>query len=121
MEQVRLRNAAKMVCNVLKRVKGIKSQVFPVAAPVQTTTKPYICYRRTSYTPNDTKSSYDVSRTMSYSAIIVSSEYEESLTIADRVLSELIKERDITLLDATEDLEDDAFLQIINFKINGNE
>lgn len=121
MEFIRLYNVAIKVADVLMKVEGVNSRVFPIATPFQTTKRPYICYSRTSYIPKDVKLHYDISRIINYTITIVASEYEESLIIADQAMTELLKMRDMIITDVSEDFEEDAFLQIINFKIEENE
>lgn len=104
---------------------------YPIIAP-QNTTYPFAVYKRTGLQVADTKDIYNYEENANVEIIIVSQSYDESLELATNVKmylehlkgsfktskNEIINISDITLIDTNEDFNNDAYLQIMIFRIS---
>lgn len=99
---------------------SICKKVFPVIADAGTTF-PFITYRRSSSRDYDNKDSiYEESATVEI--IVASNTYSESIDLAQKCREKLEgtknkKIKKISLVDAFEDYQEDAFIQTLVFNI----
>lgn len=103
--------------------KVVDTKIYPLIAN-ETTSFPFIIYRRTSIV-NDGNKDYQSKYAM-ISIIIVDDEYEGSVQVAELVRKAIEHKRgmiadfmveDITIENAIEDYVDDAFIQELTIKI----
>lgn len=103
--------------------KVVDTKIYPLIAD-ETTSFPFIIYRRTSIV-NDGNKDYQSEYAM-INLIVVDNEYESSVQIAELVRKAIEHKRgkiadfmveDITIENAIEDYVDDAFIQELTIKI----
>ena len=98
----------------------------------ESTTFPFIIYKRTNISPNYTKGSYSVNESVTVDVVIASKDYTDTVELADYVRDALEGRRgnfagidinDIRMFSADEDYLVDTFLQNLIFDIytNGNQ
>ena len=97
---------------------ALGNKIFPLIAPAKTTF-PFLVYRRSYYTPQSNKD-YDGEK-VGIEIVIVSTQYEEGVDIADAVADALIHHTtdnidDITAITMSEDFIEDTFLQRITIE-----
>ena len=98
----------------------VNGKIFPIIAD-QGTTYPFITYRRAGNGNGDSKDSiYEDITTVEL--VIASAYYEESIEIAQKCREALEKKRydnikDVRLVDASEDFQDEVFIQNLLFTI----
>lgn len=101
----------------------IEGRIFPIIAD-QGTKYPFITYRRTGCSNEDSKDRiYEDNTTVEL--VIASASYTESMDIAQKCREALERKRydkvkDIRLVDASEDFVDEAFIQNLSFSIKLN-
>lgn len=102
----------------------IKNKIYPLIAD-ESTTFPFIVYRRNSIITESSKDYIDDCVTIQL--MIASDNYAESVELAEQVRDILINKKitiqdisieDITLLDGSEEYLDNTFVQNLIFKIN---
>lgn len=120
-------NIGKVICNILlnddKVTEKVDNKIYPLIAD-ETTTFPFIIYQRSGFTPQNNKDHTDENVTVD---IVVAAEtYAESIEIAIKVREALehkngtfsdIEINDIVIDDATEDYEENTFLQHITITV----
>lgn len=101
----------------------VKNKIYPLIAD-ETTTFPFIIYRRNSITPESDKDQTNDSATIQI--VIAANNYAESVDLAEKVRTSLIHKsgtiqtipvEDITLVDGSEEFIDNTFIQNLIFKI----
>lgn len=101
----------------------VKNKIYPLIAD-ETTTFPFIIYRRNSITPESDKDQTNDSTTIQI--VIAANNYAESVDLAEKVRTSLIHKsgtiqtipvEDITLVDGSEEFIDNTFIQNLIFKI----
>lgn len=97
---------------------ALGNKIFPLIAPAKTTF-PFLVYRRSYYTPQSNKD-YDGEK-VGIEIVIVSTQYEEGVDIADAVADALIHHTtdnidDIVATTMSEDFIEDTFLQRITIE-----
>lgn len=109
------------------RVQSLTARIVPVVATDGATTR-YVVYRRTSLEQNPVKAK-DGSYTGVFEVSCYAEKYDDSVELAEAVKNALdgkkiesdetdgINARSVTLSDAYEDYEADAFVQVLTFKI----
>lgn len=102
---------------------NIKNKIYPLIAD-ETTTFPFIVYRRSSITPELDKDYSNDSANIQI--MIAANNYAESVELAEKVRTSLVHKRgiiqtipveDITLVDGSEEFIDNTFVQNLIFKI----
>lgn len=98
--------------------------VYPIIAD-HGTEYPFAVYRRSSLAVGNTKDIYNVYEHPVLEIAIASTDYDESIELANKVKSRLEHHRysnfgvhimDCSLLDASENWNNDAYIQILTFK-----
>ena len=102
---------------------NIKNKIYPLIAD-ETTTFPFIIYRRSSITPESDK---DYSNDSAHIQIMIAANnYAESVELAEQVRTSLVHKKgiiqtipveDISLVDGSEEFIDNTFVQNLIFKI----
>lgn len=106
-------------------------RIFPIIAD-KGITGDFAVYRRTSLTPSDTKDLYNFEEVAYMDVIVVSANYNDSLELAQAVKirmesvtgsfetdkEEAIIIDKIEMINASEDWQNDAYIQRLTFKIN---
>ena len=102
---------------------SIKNKIYPLIAD-ETTTFPFIVYRRSSITPESDK---DYSNDSAHIQIMIAANnYAESVELAEQVRTSLVHKKgiiqtipveDISLVDGSEEFIDNTFVQNLIFKI----
>ena len=102
---------------------SIKNKIYPLIAD-ETTTFPFIVYRRSSIIPESDK---DYSNDSAYIQIMIAANnYAESVELAEQVRTSLVHKKgiiqtipveDISLVDGSEEFIDNTFVQNLIFKI----
>ena len=102
---------------------SIKNKIYPLIAN-ETTTFPFIVYRRSSITPESDK---DYSNDSAHIQIMIAANnYAESVELAEQVRTSLVHKKgiiqtipveDISLVDGSEEFIDNTFVQNLIFKI----
>lgn len=102
---------------------SIKNKIYPLIAD-ETTTFPFIIYRRSSITPESDK---DYSNDSAHIQIMIAANnYAESVELAEQVRTSLVHKKgiiqtipveDISLVDGSEEFIDNTFVQNLIFKI----
>ena len=127
----KLRSASLKIGKVIHEQLNDLIANYPIIAP-QNTTYPFAVYKRTGLQVANTKDIYNYEEEANIEIIVVSQSYDESLEIATNMKmylehlngtfktskNEVINISDITLTDTNEDFNNDAYLQIMNFKIS---
>lgn len=104
--------------------------IFPLVAPANTTGT-FAVYKRSSLKVDNTKDGFNYQEVSNIEIVIVSQTYLESIEKAINVKmylehlhgtfqtakDETIEIGDITLIDASEEYNNDAYLQIMNFQV----
>lgn len=102
---------------------NIKNKIYPLIAD-ETTTFPFIIYRRSSITPESDKDYSNDSANIQI--MIAANNYAESVELAEKVRTSLVHKKgtiqtipveDITLVDGSEEFIDNTFVQNLIFKI----
>lgn len=119
----------KAIYNILSNdvdvVNKVNKKIYPLVAD-QSTTFPFIVYRRTGLEPSTTKDRYIYSSSAIIQIVIASENYNDSVDIAEKVKDALIGKRgiysnieilDITLINADEDYFEDTFIQTLTLNI----
>lgn len=105
----------------------VGDRIFPLIA-ISETEYPFIVFRRDSILPSYSKDGIN-SDVTTVSILCVSSDYAQSALVADLTLSALSGKRgtfegeiidSIRLIEASEDFQEDAFVQSIKITINTN-
>ena len=117
----------KAIYHLLSKDSRIKekvgSKIYPLIVE-ESTTFPFIIYKRTNISPNYTKGSYSVNESVTVDVVIASKDYT-----ADYVRDALegrrgnfagIEINDIRMISADEEYIEDTFIQNITFDINTN-
>ena len=116
-------NIGKAIYTILQTSIDIDKKIYPLIAD-ESTTFPFIIYKRTGLTPESTKD--NTNENVSVEINIASSNYSESIDLAIKVRKALehkkgtysdIAIEDIVIDDATEDYIEDTFIQTLTFKI----
>lgn len=102
---------------------SIKNKIYPLIAD-ETTTFPFIVYRRSSISPESDK---DYSNDSAHIQIMIAANnYAESVELAEQVRTSLVHKKgiiqtipieDISLVDGSEEFIDNTFVQNLIFKI----
>ena len=102
---------------------SIKNKIYPLIAD-ETTTFPFIVYRRSSIIPESDK---DYSNDSAHIQIMIAANnYAESVELAEQVRTSLVHKKgiiqtipveDISLVDGSEEFIDNTFVQNLIFKI----
>ena len=97
----------------------VGNKIFPLVA-VANTTFPFIVYRRSYYTPANTKD-YEGEK-VGIEMVVCTTKYDEGVDIADKVATAVNHARttmveDITITNINENYIDDTFTQQINVEI----
>lgn len=105
---------------------SIKNKIYPLIAD-ETTTFPFIVYRRSSIIPESDK---DYSNDSAHIQIMIAANnYAESVELAEQVRTSLVHKKgiiqtipieDISLVDGSEEFIDNTFVQNLIFKITIN-
>ena len=78
----------KAIYHLLKKDSRIKekvgSKIYPLIVE-ESTTFPFIIYKRTNITPNYTKGSYSVNESVTVDVVIASKDYIDTIELADYV------------------------------------
>lgn len=119
----------KAIYNILSNdvdvVNKVNKKIYPLVAD-QSTTFPFIVYRRTGLEPSTTKDRYIYSSSAIIQIVIASENYNDSVDIAEKVKDALIGKSgiysnieilDITLINADEDYFEDTFIQTLTLNI----
>ena len=119
----------KAIYHLLSKDSGIKekvgSKIYPLIVE-ESTTFPFIIYKRTNITPNYTKGSYAVNESVMVDIVIASKDYIDTIELADYVRDALEGRRgnfagvEIRMTNADEDYIEDTFIQNLTFDINTN-
>lgn len=122
-------NVGKAVNYILRNNTSITDlvddKIFPLVAHLGTT-YPFITYIRSSVLPADTKDKFICGEISTVQISCVSNDYEESVKLANVVQDALngkegiyngVEIKDIKFDSITEDFIDDAYIQIITYKI----
>lgn len=103
----------------------VDSKIFPLVAE-NNTTFPFIVYKRTGIEPQTSKDKLIHKEETNVEVNIMSDTYNDSIEVADLVKTALtgkkgifsgIAVQDIIFTDASEDFQDDTFIQNLTFKI----
>ena len=103
----------------------VNSKIFPLVAE-NNTTFPFIVYKRTGIEPQTSKDRMIHREETNVDVIIISDTYNDSIEVADLVKTALtgkngifsgISVKDIEFIDASEDFQDETFIQNLTFKI----
>lgn len=101
----------------------VNNKIYPLIAD-ESTTFPFIIYRRNSISPESTKDDSNDSTTIQI--MIAADNYSDSVTIAEKVRNALVHKNgiiqtipieDINLEDGSEEFIDNTFVQNLIFKI----
>lgn len=97
---------------------ALGQKIFPLIAPAKTTF-PFLVYRRSYYTPENTKDWEN--EKVGIEMVIASLKYEEGVKIADAVADALLHQQttnieDIVVTSISEDFLDDTFVQRITIE-----
>lgn len=115
--------------NVGKAINTMLSTVlpsFPIIAE-QGANFPFAVYRRIGYNTKNTKDVYNYEETIVFEVNIAATTYAESVELAQRVKDVLehnrgtydnLKINDITMMDASEDWVNEAYIQSMRFTID---
>ena len=122
----------KAIYHLLSKDSRIKekvgSKIYPLIVE-ESTTFPFIIYKRTNITPNYTKASYAVNESVMVDIVIASKDYIDTIELADYVRDALegrrgnfsgIEINDIRMISADEEYIEDTFIQNLTFDINTN-
>lgn len=122
----------KAIYHLLSKDSRIKekvgSKIYPLIVE-ESTTFPFIIYKRTNIGPNYTKGSYSVNESVTVDVVIASKDYIDTIKLADYVRDALegrrgnfsgIEINDIRMISADEEYIEDTFIQNITFDINTN-
>ncbi len=102
---------------------NVKNKIYPLIAD-ETTTFPFIIYRRNSISPESDKDQTNDSAT--FQIMIAANNYAESVDLAEKVRTALVHKsgtiqtipvEDITLVDGSEEFIDNTFVQNLTLKI----
>ena len=103
----------------------VNNKIFPLVAE-NNTTFPFIVYKRTGIEPQTSKDRMIHREETNVDVIIISDTYNDSIEVADLVKTALtgkngvfsgISVKDIEFIDASEDFQDETFIQNLTFKI----
>ncbi len=106
-------------------IQRVSSKIFPLVAE-NNTTFPFIVYKRTGIEPQTSKDKLIHKEETNVEVNIMSDTYNDSIEVADLVKTALtgkkgifsgIAVQDIIFTDASEDFQDDTFIQNLTFKI----
>lgn len=101
----------------------VKNKIYPLIAD-ESTTFPFIIYRRSSIAPESDKDDTNDSATIQI--MIAANNYAESVELAEQVRTSLVHKKgiiqtipveDISLVDGSEEFIDNTFVQNLIFKI----
>lgn len=120
-------NVGKAIYNILSQDEtvGLKNKIFPLIAE-NGTTYPFCVYKRNSLSFDITKDVYKTQLEGIVELTIVSDKYEQSIEVAETITEKLSKSKGvfanieikkIEIIDASEDYQDDAYIQNITIKI----
>lgn len=110
---------------LMEMLKGVGVRAFPVVGKTGEEL-PYICYRRTSVDPTLAKGAGSADKA-TVTLNCWAATYQESMEIAEAVREALdrqecdcrdLQARAITMIDASEDWEGDAYCQILVFRVS---
>lgn len=127
----KIRSASLKIGKVIHDELSDAITTYPLVAP-QNTTYPFAIYKRTSLQVENTKDIFNCHETADIEIVIVSNTYSETIEKAIDVkmylehlkgtystsMDESINISDITLVDSSEEYNGDAYLQILNFRID---
>ena len=104
-------------------VKAVGQKIYPLVADTETKF-PFIVYKRNSIHPLSSKDRIIYQSEAFVDVIIASDKYEQSVDVAECVISALktgtfngLKIKEISVEDAEEDYQDNTFLQKLTIKI----
>lgn len=122
----------KAIYHLLSKDSRIKekvgSKIYPLIVE-ESTTFPFIIYKRTNISPNYTKGSYSVNESVTVDVVIASKDYIDTIELADYVRDALegrrgnfagVEINDIRMISADEEYIEDTFIQNLTFDINTN-
>lgn len=126
----KLRSSSLKIGKVINQELNDIIQVFPIVAPVKTSF-PFAVYKRNGLSVKNTKDIYNFEETATIEIVVASNGYDEGLNIATNIKmylehlkgeyktskEEQINIEDVTMIDASEDWQNDAFLQSMTFEI----
>lgn len=126
----KIRSSSLLIGKVIADELKSNIDVYPIIAPLDTK-YPFAVYRRTSLEVENTKDIYNIKELATLDLIIVSQSYAESLKIASDLkmflehlhgkyktnMQEEINISDITVIDASEEYNNDAYLQKMTLRI----
>ncbi len=99
-------------------IEPLKGKAFPLVSPVNTTF-PFCVYRRTSYTPINSKDYTDEAANVEI--IIVNDTYGTAIETANALTGEFLNTStdtidEVKLLNASEDYFEGCYLEVLNFE-----
>lgn len=104
-------------------VKAVGSKIYPLVADIETKF-PFIVYKRNSIQPVTSKDKIIYHSIAYVEVVIASDKYEQSIEVAEYVISALkagtfngLQIKDIALENAEEDYQDNTFIQKLTIKI----
>lgn len=106
----------------------IKNRIYSIVAPTGTPA-PYVTYQRVSTTPSGSKDRYSEEDSASVVVSVFTMKYEDSVSLADEIAVSLSQERtiiegieidEIRLTGASEDMQEDTYIQYLTFNIDFN-